>query len=95
MNRLKQFTAADINDVPLALITFLAQDETRFEQFLALSGLSQQDFQQNLGKPEFQAMVLDQVLQDQSLVLEFTAANGLPPEAVLRARLKLPGAESN
>jgi hypothetical protein len=90
MNRLKQ-SHAFAETLPLELITFLAQDEERFERFLALSGLGPQDFRSHLAEPSFQAMVLDQVLQDQSLVLEFTAAHGLKPEAVLAARHKLPG----
>ena len=89
MNRLKQ--THDAETLPLDLITFLAQDEERFERFLALSGLGPDDFRARLAEPSFQAMILDQVLQDQSLVLEFTAAHGLKPEAVLAARRKLPG----
>lgn len=94
MNRLKQFSTADAGSLPLQLITFLAQDEERFAQFLALSGLGPQDFRLHLAEPGFQAMVLDQVLQDQSMVLAFTSAQGLPPEAVLAARRKLPGSFS-
>ena len=91
MNRLKQTLAVDSETLSLDLITFLAQDEERFERFLALSGLGPHDFRTHLAEPTFQAMVLDQVLQDQSLVLEFTAAHNLKPEAVLAARRKLPG----
>ena len=91
MNRLKQTPAVDAGTLPLDLITFLAQDEERFERFLALSGLGPDDFRARLAEPSFQAMILDQVLQDQSLVLEFTAAHSLKPEAVLAARRKLPG----
>ena len=92
MNRLKQTPVVDAETLSLDLITFLAQDEERFERFLALSGLGPDDFRARLAEPSFQAMVLDQVLQDQSLVLEFTAAHSLKPEAVLAARRKLPGA---
>lgn len=90
MNRLKT-SHIDTETLPLDLITFLAQDEERFERFLALSGLGPQDFRSHLAEPSFQAMVLDQVLQDQSLILEFTTAHNLKPEAVLAARRKLPG----
>jgi hypothetical protein len=91
MNRLKQSLAVDTETLSLDLITFLAQDEERFERFLALSGLGPHDFRTHLAEPAFQAMVLDQVLQDQNLVLEFTAAHNLKPETVLAARRKLPG----
>ncbi len=92
MNRLKKQTAPDTNALPLELISFLAQDEERFSNFLALTGLGPQDFRAHLAEPSFQAMVLDQVLQDQSLVLEFTTAHNLLSDAVLAARRKLPGA---
>jgi Protein of unknown function (DUF3572) len=91
MNRLKQSPVIDADILPLQLITFLASDEERFERFLALSGLGPEDFRSHLAERGFQAMVLDQVLQDQSLVLEFTTAHALKPEAVLAARRKSPG----
>ena len=92
MNRLKQNATQQVSTLPLELITFLAQDEERFMQFLEVTGLGPQDFRKHLAEPTFQAMVLDQVLQDQSLVLEFTTSKGLAPDAVLIARRKLPGA---
>jgi len=95
MNHLKKTDASQSGTLPFDLITFLAQDEERFGNFLALTGLGRQDFLSHLAEPAFQAMVLDQVMQDQSLVLEFTTAHGLPPDAVLTARRRLPAAYSD
>jgi len=92
MNRLKSQSSTQPSMLPLELITFLAQDEERFSNFLSLTGLGPQDFRAHLAEPAFQAMILDQALQDQSLILEFTSAKGLQPDAVLAARRRLPGA---
>jgi hypothetical protein len=74
------------------LVAFMTQDEDRFARFIGLTGLSLQDLRDRLSDPAFQAMVLDQALEDESWVLEFAASQNLPPDCVLKARRKLPGA---
>lgn len=74
------------------LVAFMTQGEDRFARFIGLTGLSIQDLRERLSDPSFQAMVLDQALEDESWVLEFAASVNLPPDCVLKARRKLPGA---
>ena len=77
-------------DLIMKLMVFLAQDEVRFERFVSLTGLSVEDIRQRHADPVFQALVLDYVLQDQSLVLEFAASQELRPDALLKLRHSLP-----
>lgn len=77
----------------MQLLTFLLQDEGRLERLVALTGITKGDLQSRMQEPQFLAFVMDYALQDQSLVMEFAGAANLPPEAVVAARRKLPGAE--
>src|SRR5258708_39915331 len=79
-------------EISLQLISFLLSDPERLERLVALTGIGQDDLEQRIAESEFQAFVMDYVLEDQSLVLEFAAAQGLRPEALLAARRKLAGA---
>ena len=77
-------------DLIIQLLVFLAQDEARFERFVGLTGLGVEDIRQRHADPVFQALVLDSVLQDQSLVLEFATYHDLRPDALLKLRHRLP-----
>ena len=79
-------------EIPILFMAFIAQDDIRLEHFMSLTGIGPGDMKNGLGDPDFQAMVLDYALENESLILEFAAHQGLQPDAVLRARRKLPGA---
>lgn len=68
-------------------LAFLAADPERLGRFLALSGLDPSTIRQAAQDPGFLPSVLDYVLSDEKLLLDFTEAETLPPEAVGRARL--------
>jgi Protein of unknown function (DUF3572) len=85
-------TTATDNEIPLLFMAFIAQDDIRLEHFMSLTGMGPGVLKQGLSDPDFQAMVLDYGLENESLILEFAAHQGLQPDAVLRARRKLPGA---
>ena len=81
----------DAGDLALKLLTYLASDPDLIGRFMALTGLAPADLRQSLADPAFQAGVLDFALGDESLLLAFVANAGIKPEAVMRARAKLPG----
>jgi hypothetical protein len=91
MMRLNQNENPEGDNLAVQLLVFLANDPGRFAQFLSETGLGPGDFKSRLQDPAFQAMVLDHLLQDESLIIEFTASRGLKPGAILAARRKLPG----
>ena len=70
---------------------FLAQDATRLEPFLSLTGLDPSRLRQAVAEPGFLAGVLDHVAQDEKLLLEFAADCGLNPAQVASARATLSG----
>lgn len=78
--------------IALQLLGFLVSDDDRLTQFLALTGLGLDDLHAQAADRAFQGGVLDYALADESLLLAFTADQGLKPDSVLRARQRLPGA---
>lgn len=71
---------------------FLAADADRIEAFLALAGVSPSELRRSAGSPEFLAGVMDHLLQNEGLLLEFCTEQGIDPTDPARARRQLPGA---
>jgi hypothetical protein len=71
--------------IALKALAFLANDAPRLSRFLALSGVNPGDIRQAAANPQFLAGVLNHLLQDESLLLTFTADEGLDPRLPARA----------
>jgi hypothetical protein len=85
-----------IEDLPAETLAaralgYLASDPERLGRFLALSGLDPTAIREAARGSGFLPAVLDHVLADERLLVEFAAAEGLRPEAVGRARQALGG----
>jgi hypothetical protein len=65
--------------IALKALAFLAGDPERFGRFLALSGVSPGDIREAAGNRQFLAGTLNHLLQDESLLLTFTADENLDP----------------
>ena len=87
-------TAPGAEIIALNCLGFLAEDGERLGRFLALSGVSPADLRAQTREPSFLAGVLDYILSDEKLLLAFSEAQGLKPETVIQARVRLPGAAS-
>lgn len=73
-----------------ALGWLLGQDEL-LPQFLSATGAAPDDLRRLAAQPEFLGAVLDFLLMDDSMVLAFAEAAGVPPELPYQARQLLPG----
>jgi hypothetical protein len=78
-------------DIALKYMVFLASDEDRLAAFCNLSGIGETELKERLLNPEFQGFLLDFLLQNETDLLAFAAENNMKPEAIMRARAKLPG----
>jgi len=78
--------------VAIQALGWIAGDEERLGRFMGLAGLSVDELRARAGEPEFLGGVLDFVLENEALLVEFAESAGLKPEAVLRLRRQLPGA---
>jgi len=78
--------------VALTALAYLLEDDDRSSRFLRVTGLAGSELAGHLADAAFLGGILDFVLDDEALLGGVAAATGLPPEAVRRARWRLPGA---
>lgn len=75
----------------IAALSFLAEEPNRLGIFLALSGIGPELLREAAGEPHFLAGVLEHVVSDEKLLLDFAAHQGIDPFDVTRARQALAG----
>jgi len=75
----------------ISALGFLAEDATRLERFLALSGLGPHNLRSAASEPGFLTAVLDYLVADERLLIAFATREGLEPAAIVRARDSLAG----
>ena len=66
-------------------LSFLAGDAGRLGRFLSLTGVGPREIATAKDDPQILASVLEYLLGDEPLLLEFAANNNLPPEQVQTA----------
>jgi hypothetical protein len=84
----------DAEVIALKALAFLANDPARFERFLALSGVSLSRIRDAVASPLFLAGLLNHLLQDESLLLTFTAEQEFDPRLPALAAELLAGTAS-
>jgi hypothetical protein len=73
-------------------LAFLAGDPQKLLRFLAATGLELDDLRARAGEPELLAAILDFLLSEDALLIEFSASERLDADLVHGARRALPGA---
>ena len=68
--------------VGIHALGFLASDMPRLGRFLSLTGLGPSDIAASKDDPSFLGSVLEYLLADEPLLLEFAANNSIPPDRV-------------
>ncbi len=69
----------------VSALAFIAADPDRLSRFLAITGLGPDNLRTVAADPAFLGSVLDYLVADEALLVEFAADAGLKPEAVARA----------
>ncbi len=77
--------------VALQALAYLAGDEERLQRFLMLTGLTIEDVKARAQEAGFLSGVLDHLLSDEPLLLEFAEEVAIAPESVMKARSRFPG----
>ncbi len=80
--------------VALNGLRFIASEAARFSRFLKLTGIAPDEIPGLARQPEFLASVMDYLLSDERLLLEFAESEALDPLTMTKLRRKLPGAFS-
>ncbi len=79
------------HEIALNFVRFLAQDESRLDRFLQLTGCDLGTLKAQLALQDsgFLGSVLDYAVSDESLLLQFAAEQDVPPEQVATAHIAL------
>ena len=82
----RQSTSVDsARSLAVSALGFIAADSDRLNRFLSLTGLGPDNLRTAAADPAFLGSVLDYLVADEKLLVEFAADSGLKPEAVARA----------
>jgi hypothetical protein len=76
-------------ELAIAALTFIAEEPERLGRFLALSGIGPESLRAAAREPGFLSGVLDYIVGDEPLLIEFAGHTGIDPEDVARARAAL------
>jgi hypothetical protein len=79
----------------LNLIAFIVSNESHFERFQGLTGISIEDLKMRANDPQFHIFILDYAMQDEQLILEFSAAEQISPTVLQAAHHKLSGSSDD
>lgn len=85
MTKPLRLSFAEAEIIALKGLGFLAADPERLSRFLALSGVSPSDVRSAAADRHFLAGILNHLLQDESLLLTFTADEDLDPRLPAQA----------
>lgn len=77
--------------IALRALTWIAGHDSLLDVFMGSTGAGRDDLRAGAQDPEFLASLLDFILMDDAWVMEFSEAQGVPPETILSARAALPG----
>jgi Protein of unknown function (DUF3572) len=81
------YSARDVAEtVAISALSYLTADPEKLGRFLVETGLGPQNLRKAAEEPHFLAAVLDFMLRDDKLTVEFAKAHSLKPETVAAAR---------
>ena len=84
-------TAEQAEVTALQALAFLAADEDRLARFLAASGTDAATLRDQAGSRDLAVAILDFMLSDEVLLLEFCGHESIDPRNMLRMRHSLGG----
>lgn len=88
---IERLSTEDAEKIAIAGLAFLAESPDHLARFLAASGLGPQTLRAAAADPSFLAAVLEFLMSDDSLVVEFAERQGLRPTLIALARHRLDG----
>jgi hypothetical protein len=87
----KQPSREHAEQIAVAALGFLGEDEERLGRFIALSGIDPANIRALAADPAFLSGVLAHIMEDDRLAEAFASDQGLTPEGLMRAAAALGG----
>ncbi len=81
----------EAQSIAILALSYLTRDQDRLDRFMGWTGLAIDDLAQAVANPEMLGGVLDYLLSDEQLLLDFAEEAGIAPEEPALARQALPG----
>ena len=87
------FKQESAQTLALQALGWLAGQDEAFQGFLGASGLGSADLRDRAADPEVLSAVLDFLLSDEALLMQFCADAEVRPDVPMQARAALPGGD--
>jgi hypothetical protein len=91
LKKMQSATSDSAQSLAVSALAFIAADSDRLNRFLSLTGLGPDNLRTAAADPAFLGSVLDYLVGDEALLVEFAADARVKPEAVARAHAVLRG----
>jgi hypothetical protein len=85
LKKMQSAGADSAQSLAVSALTFIAADPDRLSRFLGITGLGPDNLRTAAADPAFLGSVLDYLVADEKLLVEFAADAGVKPETVARA----------
>ena len=84
---------AQAEKIAVEVLSWMVSDDDIIGGFLGVTGASPEDLRDQAKDPEFLGFVLDYLLSDDDMVLNYAQANNRNPTDPMMARAALPGGQ--
>ena len=85
LKKMQSASPDSARSLAVSALAFIAADPDQLSRFLGITGLGSDNLRTAAADPAFLGSVLDYLVGDEKLLVEFAADAGLKPEAVARA----------
>ena len=85
-------SSSEAEILALHVVAFITQRDNVLQQLIVQTGMTPSTLRERTNDPEFLAGVVDFILSNEQLLLEFCKFKKLAPTRLVRIRQKLPGA---
>jgi hypothetical protein len=85
LKKMQSASPDSARSLAVGALAFIGADPQRLSRFLGMTGLGPDNLRTAAADPAFLGSVLEHLVADEGLLVEFAADAGLKPEAVARA----------
>jgi hypothetical protein len=89
LKKMQSASPDSARSLAVSALTFIAADPDRLSRFLGITGLGPDNLRTAAADPAFLGSVLDYLVADEALLVEFAVDAGLKPETIARAHAAL------